>query len=226
MEIKFPKLKYPSEVNQINQSVRLQKSINGIRTIFNNNAIQINYEQFFENFFECDYGIILLNIEGYIQNLISEYIIKKEENKLIEIFHFIQFWGGISARNIYVKNGGFDKNFCIESYKDIIEIALTTNKDTFHLDLKKIKSSSSSIKQLGISFTTKHLSFWSRYNTYGFNLPILDNIISMNLLNKCYANWRDYLTYVEEMQTEAKRNNTTVLILERELYNNFEKNKQ
>lgn len=43
----------------------------------------------------------------------------------------------------------------------------------------------------------------------------------MNLLNKCYVNWRDYLTYVEEMQTEAKRNNTTVLILERELYDNY-----
>lgn len=224
--IKFPKLEYPSEVSLINHSLRLKKSINGIKTIFNNNAIQINYEQFFENSSECNYGIILLNIEVHIQNLISEYINKNEENKLIEIFHFIQFWGGISARNIYVKNGGFDKNFCIESYKNIIEIALTTNKDIFHLDLKKIKSSSGSIKQLGVSFTTKHLSFWSRHNKYGFNLPILDKIISMNLLNKFYLNWRDYLTYVEEMQTEAKRNNTTVLTLERELYNNFEKNKK
>lgn len=74
MTIKLPKLEYPSEVSHIKHSIRLKKSINGIKTIFNNNAIQINYKQFFENSSECDYGIILLNIERHIQNLISEYI--------------------------------------------------------------------------------------------------------------------------------------------------------
>ena len=38
------------------------------------------------------------------------------DEELINIFHMIQMWGGWEGRHIFVQDGGFEKNFDIETY--------------------------------------------------------------------------------------------------------------
>jgi hypothetical protein len=222
MDIEFPNLNsFPKKINPLEHSQRLKLTITRMQTTFTNRGININTKFFIPNE-NIDFGKATFEIERHIEKLIKEYVYINDDNKLIEIFHFIQFWGGITGRNIYVKNGGFENNFTLDAYKAIVEIAININPETCKDDLKKVEVLSKQIKNIGISFTTKHLSFWSRFtNKYNFILPVLDSTLSLNLLYKCNPSWKDYRQYVEQMQIEASKKNTTVTILERELYNYF-----
>jgi hypothetical protein len=226
MDIEFPNLNsFPKKINPLEHSQRLKLTITRMQTTFTNRGININTKFFIPNE-NIDFGKATFEIERHIEKLIKEYVYINDDNKLIEIFHFIQFWGGITGRNIYVKNGGFENNFTLDAYKAIVEIAININPETCKDDLKKVEVLSKQIKNIGISFTTKHLSFWSRFtNKYNFILPVLDSTLSLNLLYKCNPSWKDYRQYVEQMQIEASKKNTTVTILERELYNYFNNKK-
>jgi hypothetical protein len=226
MKIEFPQIySFPKKINPLEHSQRLKLTIMRMQTTFINRGININTKFFIPNE-NIDFGKATFEIERHIEKLIKEFIYINDDNKLIEIFHFIQFWGGITGRNIYVKNGGFENNFTLDAYKAIVEIAININPETCKDDLKKVEVLSKQIKNIGISFTTKHLSFWSRFiNKYNFILPVLDSTLSLNLLYKCNPSWKDYRQYVEQMQIEASKKNTTVTILERELYNYFNNKK-
>jgi hypothetical protein len=226
MKIEFPQIySFPKKINPLEHSQRLKLTIMRMQTTFINRGININTKFFIPNE-NIDFGKATFEIERHIEKLIKEFIYINDDNKLIDIFHFIQFWGGITGRNIYVKNGGFENNFTLDAYKAIVEIAININPETCKDDLKKVEVLSKQIKNIGISFTTKHLSFWSRFiNKYNFILPVLDSTLSLNLLYKCNPSWKDYRQYVEQMQIEASKKNTTVTILERELYNYFNNKK-
>lgn len=227
MDIEFPNLNsFPKKINPLEHSQRLKLTITRMQTTFTNRGININTKFFIPNE-NIDFGKATFEIEKHIEKLIKEYVYSNDDNKLIEIFHFIHFWGGITGRNIYVKNGGFENNFNLDAYKAIVEIAININPETCKDDLKKVEVLSKQIKNIGISFTTKHLSFWSRFsNKNNFILPVLDTTLSLNLLYKCNPSWNDYRKYVEQMQIEVITKNTTVTILERELYNYFNINKK
>jgi hypothetical protein len=226
MKIEFPQIySFPKKINPLEHSQRLKLTIIRMKTLFTKKNIKINSDSFIPND-DIDFGKATFEIENHIGNLIREYVKNSDDNKLIEIFHFIQFWGGITGRNIYVKNGGFENNFSLDAYKAIVEIAININPETCKDDLKKVEVLSKQIKNIGISFTTKHLSFWSRFtNKYNFILPVLDSTLSLNLLYKCNPSWKDYRQYVEQMQIEASKKNTTVTILERQVYNYFNNKK-
>lgn len=227
MNIDFPKItSFPKKLVPIEHSQRLKLTIIRMKTLLIKKNVKINSNLFIPNE-EVDFGKVTFDIETNIGNLISEYFKDNNDSKLIEIFHFIQFWGGITGRNIYVKNGGFENNFSLEAYKAIIEITTNINQETCKADLKKVELLSKQIKNIGISFTTKHLSFWTRFaNKHNFILPVLDSTLSLNLMYKCNPTWNDYRQYVKQMQKEACVNNTSVNILERELYNYFNNNKK
>lgn len=227
MAIEFPHIKnFPNKINPLEDSDRLRLSISKMKTLQENKNIVIHTRSFIPNE-EVDFGKATFKIENHIEKLTKEYVNSNDDNKLIEIFHSIQFWGGITGRNIYVKNGGFENNFSLEAYKAIIEITTNINQETCKADLKKVELLSKQIKNIGISFTTKHLSFWTRFaNKHNFILPVLDSTLSLNLMYKCNPTWNDYRQYVKQMQKEACVNNTSVNILERELYNYFNNNKK
>jgi hypothetical protein len=223
--VDFPQLEYPKEVPPLEHSERMRKSINGMTTLFNTKKIPIDKDKFINNQTN-DFGIALQEVEKNIANLIDEYILKRKNETLISIFHYIHFWGGITGRNIYNKNGGFDKNFNIETYKKIVEKIIVLKKDTLYTELKIIEKLFTSIPELGISFSTKHLKFWSLYaNQDKIQLPVLDSVLTIRLLHKCTPTWKDYNNYLKQMQDESKKNNTTINILERQLYNHFNQNK-
>jgi hypothetical protein len=223
--VDFPQLEYPKEVPPLEHSERMRKSINGMTTLFNTKKIPIDKDKFINNQTN-DFGIALQEVEKNIATLIDEYILKRKNETLISIFHYIHFWGGITGRNIYNKNGGFDKNFNIETYKKIVEKIIVLKKDTLYTELKIIEKLFTSIPELGISFSTKHLKFWSLYaNQDKIQLPVLDSVLTIRLLHKCTPTWKDYNNYLKHMNEESLKKDTTISILERQLYNHFNQNK-
>jgi hypothetical protein len=221
-KIIFPEFtEYPKESLPIQNSIRLRKSIRGILTIFNTYKITIDTNTFV-NPQTIDFGEALQNIENHIKTLILHYSKNQEDETLKEIFHYIHFWGGVTGRNIYTINGGFENNFNIDTYKKIVEKTIYLKQETLYEDLKQIEKWFMSIPQLGVAFGTKHLRFWSiNANENKIELPILDSILTIRLLYKCNPTWNNYYPYVIQMQEEAKNRKVSVTKLERALYNKF-----
>ena len=61
-------------------------------------------------------------IEERIHRCINNWIITNNDELLLEIFHLIQLWGGITGRNIYNMGNKFEKNFSIDEYKKLINL--------------------------------------------------------------------------------------------------------
>lgn len=218
----FPELKYYSEtIVPITDSDRLRKSIKGMLTLFKTNDIYVGQDKFINGQTE-DFGEATLKIENHIGNLITDYCINKSDKKLVDIFHYIHLWGGISGRFIYLRNGGFDNNFSIEIYKTIVEKIIALQLDTFESELKVIEKLFISIPFIDVAYGTKHIRFWSIYaNKNNIHLPVLDRVISIGLLNTPYCAWRHYYSYVKQMQQEAEKRKVSITALERKLYNEF-----
>lgn len=221
-KITFPELNDYSEIiAPITDSVRLRKSIKGILTLFKTYSISIGQEEFINDQTE-DFGNATLKIEKHIGELIQEYCKNKTDEKLVEIFHYIHLWGGITGRFIYLRNGGFDNNFSIEIYKTIVEKIIALQLDTLEYDLKVIKKLFISIPFIGVAYGTKHIRFWSIYaNKNNIHLPVLDRIISIGLFDTSYCAWRHYYPYVKQMLEEAEKRKISITALERTLYNEF-----
>lgn len=214
---------YPNELVLLKDTARLRKSSKSIATFFRNKGLPVDYESLFENEPE-NYPKAVQRMEERIAGLIKDYLAKPSDDKLIIIFHHIQFWGGSSGRNIYNKNGGFENNFKIDTYKQIIEKTIHLTQENLCDDLNKIAEWFNSIPQLGISFGTKHLRFWSfNANKNGIELPIMDSVIAENMFSPKYARWKDYCQYVKQMQEEANKRKVSVTNLERLLFNHFNK---
>lgn len=219
-KITFPELNnYSDDLNPITNSDRLKKSIKGMLTLFKTQDISIGQAEFIDNQTE-DYGNATLEIEKHIGDLIKKYCNEPNSDLLKTIFHYIQLWGGITGRNIYVRNGGFENNFKLDYYKSIVEKIIVLKQDTLESDLKVIEEQFTQIPHIGVAYGTKHIRFWSiNANKNSIQLPILDRVISIGLLNTPYCAWRHYYTYVKQMQEEAEKRNISITALERTLYN-------
>lgn len=221
-KITFPELNdYSKTVVPITDSERLKKSIKGMLTLFKNYKINIGQDKYIHDKTE-DFGNATLEIEKHIGDLIQEYCKNKTDEKLVEIFHYIHLWGGITGRGIYVRNGGFGDNFNLDTYKTIVEKIIISKQDTLETDLKDIEKLFNSIPFIGVAYSTKHLRFWSlNANKNNIQLPILDRVISVGLFNTPYCAWRQYYTYVQQMNEEAEKRKISITALERKLYNEF-----
>ncbi len=220
-KIIFPELNYSEELLPIQNSDRLKSSIMKMNTLFVNYNIPIDTNRFVSEQ-TIDFGEVLENIENHIGYLIRQYSEKPEDEILKQVFHYIHFWGGITGRGIYVKNGGFFKNFNINTYKEIVYKIKVLKQETLCEDLKEIEKLIVAIPFIGVGYGTKHLKFWSLYvNQEKIDLPVLDSILTIRLLYKCNPTWKDYYQYVIQMQEEAKKRKISVTALERALYNEF-----
>jgi hypothetical protein len=225
MNIIFPELNCNGKLLPIQNSERLKKSIKGMLTIFKTYNIKIDTNRFI-NEQTIDFGKATLEIEVHISSLINGYLIDENDNKLIDIFHYIHFWGGITGRLIYVKKGGFAKNFNVKTYKAIVDKIKVLKQDTLCEDLKEIEKLFISFPYIGVAYGTKHLRFWSiTSNKNKIELPILDSIIAKNMFDTKYFAWRHYCSYVIQMREEAINRKVSVTAFERQLYNHFNQKK-
>jgi hypothetical protein len=141
----------------------------------------------------------------------------------------IHLWGGQSGRNAFVRGGGFDANLPKDSYGRLVELLMTHPKDVAlpNGNWPAISEIGSQLSNIGVSFLTKHLSFWSRAIESPFHLPILDRIVFQKFVNPSrLPSWKDYVPYVEAINAErdvlAKRPGLgaiTIIDMERQLFN-------
>ena len=158
------------------------------------------------------------------------------DEELINIFHIIQMWGGWEGRRIFFQDGGFEKNFDIETYRTLVSRCLSFEKDgdwvqtvskwTFeshklHCKRKGIKGG---INMFNISFSTKHVRFWLYNKLKDDTLPIFDLRIQ-NGFNKIQGNSlknkkEEHLEfYWKQMIEKSKKEDITLNQLERLLFN-------
>ena len=100
------------------------------------------------------------------------------DNDLLIIFDLIQAWGGRTGRNPYVLKGAPRINkqeLFATTYRSAIQMLFEINMESdYELDVLPIKKKIEELPQVGESFSTKHLSFWSRFLKDCPNLVIYD----------------------------------------------------
>jgi hypothetical protein len=146
----------------------------------------------------------------------------------------IQLWGANTGRSPLVRGGGFHANFNVTAYRKIISHLLLITPSNAITGCPHLQSAiklwqSSAFHYFGVSFVTKHFSFWSQAKGMPTLLPIYDNIMAKHFMGRCVsAHWRDYVPFVENMHTTVRSINDknpildgqyTVIQLERALFN-------
>jgi hypothetical protein len=133
-------------------------------------------------------------------------------NELLLIFDLIQGWGGKMGRNIYVKPKGNPTRNSLttlaEIYREAIDYCVSGK---YQLALQKITS----IPNLGESFATKHIFFWSE--SKGKALPIYDTRIKTLLFFKSIAA-ATYDVYVKSLHDKAEDLKLGSVLIERALF--------
>ena len=90
------------------------------------------------------------------------------DEDLLIIFDLIQAWGGPTGRNPYVfKNRPriMRKEYYAQTYREAAEMLYKIDKKDYDYerDILPIKEKIEELPQVSESFSTKHLSFWSRF---------------------------------------------------------------
>ena len=146
--------------------------------------------------------------------------------EIIKIFHKIQYFGGKMGKIIYVKRGGFDENFDIETYRGLVERCLNLEKHRL-LDWVQTVSNwtfeSHKLYGFNTSFSTKHVRFWLYNKLKDYTLPIFDDVIRSgfnNIQGNDLRNNRENLEfYWKQMIEKSKKEDITLNQLERLLFN-------
>jgi len=142
--------------------------------------------------------------------LISDF----KDDELMLIFDLIQGWGGKAGRNIYVqpKNNPTRKSHSTLSstYRKAITFCISGD---YKSALKEIIS----VPNLGESFATKHIYFWSEFGPNRKALPIYDTRIKTLLfLKSSFA--ATYDVYVKALNEKAKELSIGPGLVERALF--------
>lgn len=206
--IAFPNITFSNQELQ-----RTKTTLKGAYTLISNSGLSKYLEDLnWNNDGDIEWQnnmLKLLSIE--ILKMIEKW--KKEENSelLKKIFLYIQLWGGITSRGFFIKkNGGFDCNYNEQGYKKGVEECI--KEDTQSL------VSFCNLNQVGISFATKHMYFWSNKK-----LPIYDNIIAMIIFGRTpQNNIRHYQQYTESLKEMGKIKNIRTSLIERSIFNWYE----
>jgi hypothetical protein len=157
-------------------------------------------------------------LQHLIANEIKSSPVGREEEGVTRIFHLIQLWGGREGRYIYVKNGGFKKNFNAVAYRDLIRVAIS------EAELLQAVEAVRQISNFGISFATKHIRFWNLFAGNG-DLAIYDKIMAQGVMGISHPDWKDYPNYLEAMNRAAEKQEITVNQLERFCFAFFDSEK-
>jgi hypothetical protein len=151
-------------------------------------------------------------IESKIQKY--QFINDFENDELMIIFDLIQGWGGKTCRNIYVKPISNPTRISLTNLPCIYR------KSVIHCvngDYLAALNEMISIPNLGESFATKHIFFWSEYGPSRKGLPIYDTRLKVLLfLKKSAAS--SYDVYVRALTEKAIELSMNPGMVERALF--------
>ena len=169
-----------------------------------------------------------IDLENYIFNLIES---PHYYDNVERIFHLIEIWGGSAGRGLYQQRknyNGFNWDNVSEKYRNIVNACLSIkNVDDDSLVNIYNDLDRNSINQIGVSYITKHVRFWTKRSLQDSMLPIYDNIMSCgnrrttNGLYNVGANWSQMIYYWRDMRDKAQEENISLMTLERLLFNYF-----
>lgn len=156
------------------------------------------------------------NLIDLIDSKIKEHqsIDNFKDDELMVIFDLIQGWGGKTGRNIYVqpKDNPTRKSHpqLSTTYRKAMDYCISGD---YQSALKEITS----IPNLGESFATKHIFFWSEFGPSRKALPIYDTRIKTLLFLKS-TSAATYDVYVKTLNEKAKELSMTPALVERALF--------
>lgn len=231
----FPDLIYTNVKEKLSDNGKLSTSVKSMITLLKKK--EIVSKEYFDEFKIDD------DIEATIIEKIEEYNNEKhkDENKLEEIFHLIQTWGGSAGRGIYLF--GNDPNTEKERkdlwkdkweseikkpYKDLVNKCLTIkdmpieNINDITEDIIKTLADAviefSKVKHINIAFITKHTRFWLEPKLGDNVLPIYDSIMAVWVMRKNGPELRHLEEYWKVMISKAKSLGIGLVPLERHIF--------
>lgn len=176
--------------------------------------------------YEMDDITELSVLENRILEHVTNYGGTSEERLLV--FHLVQIWGGNSGRNIYVQGNGLDWGETDKHYKIFVDACLSIKgrtDDDFQKAFHTACEFNNSTKNIGFSFITKHLRFWGYRNLGEWTFPPYDTVMACNYMKQCYDH-RDIFFYWKRIYAEAENKGMTVSEYERNLFNQYQKEKK
>ena len=160
-------------------------------------------------------------LEQSILNEMRTYIPNPNPVLLVEIFHMVQLWGGITGRNIYVRDGGFAANWNATAYQNFVAASITPPAGPGpNPRVALLRAAADQIDQFGVAFATKHARFWAQAANVQ-PLPIFDRIMALGSMG-IKPGWNDYGRYTAEMAAHAQQARTNVATLERDAFAQFD----
>ena len=174
-------------------------------------------------------GEDLENLQNVINQGIQELInAEPNDDDLIEIFHKIQLWGGNTGRGIYVRNNGFAQNFNRDAYRGIFTTAKNINsRENIAQAINSFQISISQIQNFGLSFGSKHISFFSlaahAADTQKIHIPIFDSILSKGCFGMNFPDYKKFKLFSRTLNNpeEEPLAEYSVQSIERTLFNFF-----
>jgi len=159
-----------------------------------------------------------LNSNEELIKLIEQRITEKDsasaytDEDLLIIFDLIQGWGGRMGRNPYVFQNAprINKSELFASiYRESVEMLYQLNViEDYEKNIAPIKNKFEELPQVGESFSTKHLSFWSRFLKNCPELVIYDSRMK-NLIeaankdvDKTEITYNDFYTALKNNENE------------------------
>lgn len=207
--IAFPNIPY-----LVNQPLNvLRPTLNAAYTIISDRVDEAFLQglDWFEHNGDANHQNEALNILSIrIGELINEYHHNNNPFLLTKIFIWIQLWGGVAGRNIFVRDGGLDQNLNLKNYLDAILQIQNGNYNDALITLN-------TTNHFSTAFSTKHINFWSSHEA-----PIFDSIISSIVFGRASPRQVDYQPYINALNTlliEIGNPELTISDIERNLFN-------
>ncbi len=156
------------------------------------------------------------NLVDLIDSKIKEHqsIDNFKDDELMVIFDLIQGWGGKTGRNIYVQPKDYPTR---KSYPKLSETYRKAMSYCILGDYISALKEITSIPNLGESFATKHIFFWSEFGPSRKALPIYDTRIKTLLFLESTAA-ATYDIYVKSLNEKANELSMAPALVERALF--------
>jgi hypothetical protein len=115
----------------------------------------------------------------------------------------IHFWGGFAGRFAFNNGDGFLSNCPMDIYAKMAEYLIENPAGVMPPsgNWPTIYSYANGLREIGVAFATKHISFWSKAALSGIRLPILDRRIYQKFISpKGLPQWKHYVPFVEDFE--------------------------
>ena len=207
----FPDIDYISKLPLLRDNKKgFSKAVSAMKSLVINKGIV--KASLFDNLDNDD------EIEKEALNRINSY---KIGEPIEDIFHLIQVWGGSSGRRVYNSMEGFEWNTISKPYNQLISSCLSIN-NTSDESIKVLSDAinlfDKTVKNLSVSFITKHVRFWLYHNLKENALPIYDSIMAVEVMHRSAPTLKTLSDYWKAMVSKAKRLEISLMALERQIF--------